>query len=294
MLNRTGRLVVLLTCAVAVSGPSHAQQTQASPGSLLVHESFEDTAFASRGWCDGAPVIIEDPTAPDGSRVALWHWFQTGAISPDGGGGRLRLPALDDVTIGYRLRLSDDWTWTGRGYHPHSFSLLTNLDPEYVGPAFTHLTTYAEVVDGIPRLALRDGRNVDPDHVDPTEPMWSEDAAVAGCNGDTDGHGLGDCYRSGENWFNGKIWRADRVLLPSPTAPNQVPAWHEIRARFRLNSVADGVTHRDGVLQMWFDRELIIDVQDAVLRSARHPHMLFNQLFVGPYYGPGVPHPQSM
>lgn len=259
-----------------------------------MHESFEDTSLAARGWYDGAPQIVEDPTAPDGSHVVLWHWSRTGAVSPDGGSGRLRLPPIDDITIGYRLRLSEDWAWTGRGYHPHSFSLITNLDPEYVGPAYTHLTTYAEVVDGVPRLALQDGRNIDATHVDRDKPVWLKDAAVAGCNGDADGYGVGDCYRAGDKWFNAKIWHADRVLLPSPVAADQTPVWHEIRARFRLNTVADGVTHRDGVLQMWFDGELIIDVQDAVLRSARHPHMLFNQLFFGPYYGPGVPHPQSI
>jgi len=295
MLKRTILCMTLLTNVVAVSSDTHAQQTQALPGSLMAHESFEDTSLGSRGWYDGAPVIVEDPSAPDGSHVIHWHWSQAGAISPDGGSARLHLPPLDDVTIGYRVRLSGNWAWTERGYHPHTFSLLTNLDPEYVGPAFTHLTTYAEVVDGVPRLALQDGRNVDPTHVDADEPTWSEDGAVAGCNGDADGHGIGDCYRSGDNWLNAKVWHADRVLLPSPASlSDETQPWHEIRARFRLNSVAEGVAHRNGVLQMWLDGELIIDVQDAVLRSARHPHMMFNQLFLGPHYGPGVPYPQSM
>jgi len=294
MIRRTTLCMTILSCVLAIASAPEAQQTLASPGSLLVHESFEDTSLASRGWYDGAPVIVEDPTAPDGSHVILWHWSQTGAISPDGGSVRLRLPPLEDVTIGYRLRLSSDWTWTQRGYHPHTFSLLTNLDPEYVGPGYTHLTTYAEVVDGVPRLALQDGRNVDPTHIDADEALWSEDGAVAGCNGDADGHGLGDCYRAGDNWLNAKVWQADRVLLGSPVAPDETTSWHEIRARFRLNSVADGVTHRDGVLQMWFDGELIIDVQNAVLRSARHSFMMFNQLFLGPYYGPGVEQPQSI
>jgi len=54
------------------------------------------------------------------------------------------------------------------------------------------------------------------------------------------------------------------------------------------------VTHHDGVLQMWFDGELIIDVHDAVLRTSQHPDMMFDQFLGGPYFGPGVPHPQSM
>ena len=161
-----------------------------------------------------------------------------------------------------------------------------------MGPASTHLTTYVEVVDGVPRLALQDARNIDATQID-ADQIWTEGTAIAGCNGDVDGHGAGDCYRGGDSWLNGKIWTADRILLPAPSN-NQPSEWHAIRARFRLNTVADGVTHHDGVLQMWIDSELIIDVHDAVLRSVRHPDMLFNQLFVGPYYGPGVPHAQSM
>ena len=52
---------------------------------VMAHESFEDTSLGSRGWYDGAPVIVEDPSAPDGSHVIHWHWSQAGAISPDGG-----------------------------------------------------------------------------------------------------------------------------------------------------------------------------------------------------------------
>ena len=125
-----------------------------------------------------------------------------------------------------------------------------------MGPAFTFLTTYTEVVNGIPRLALQDGRNVDTSHVREDITRVTEAQAVAGCNGDADGH--------------------------------------EIRSRFRLNSVGDAVTHHDGVLQMWIDEELIIDVHDAVLRTSQHPNMKFDQFLMVAHYGPGVPHSQSM
>ena len=76
-----------------------------------------------------------------------------------------------------------------------------------MGPAFTFLTTYTELVNGIPRLALQDGRNVDTSHVREDITRVTEAQAVAGCNGDADGH--------------------------------------EICSRFRLNSVGDAVTHHD-------------------------------------------------
>ncbi len=293
--NRIRQPALLSLCLCLIGSTRAEGQSLPNPGRLIVHESFEDTSLASRGWYDGVHLeIVADPTAPDGAHVNQWLWPRAGAINPRGGSARLHLPPMEDVTIGFQLRLSADWSWTRRGYHPHMFSLITNADTDYVGPASTHLTTYAEVVDGIPRLTLQDARNIDTMRIDTNLP-WSEGDAVAGCNGDADGHGPGDCYRAGDNWLNGKVWEADRIHLPAPNpATDEVIAWHAIHARYRLNTIADGATNRDGILQMWFDGELIIDVQDAVLRTSRHPDMQFNQLFVGPYYGPGVPHPQSM
>jgi hypothetical protein len=179
-------------------------------------------------------------------------------------------------------------------YHPHMFHLITSKDWEYVAPSYTYLTTYTEVVNGIPRLALQDGRNVDTSQVRQDITSMTEARAIAGCNGDADGHGTGDCYQAGGDWFNGKAWTADRVLLSAAAGPGNQADWHEIRARFRLNTVGDGVTHHDGVLQMWFDGRLIVDVHDAVLRTSQHPDMKFDQFLMGPHIGPGVPHPQSM
>lgn len=285
---RLARALLSILCIVTTVG------AEPDPGQLLFQESFEDTLWGSRGWYDGAHMeIVADSQAPDGERVNHWHWSRAGAVSPDGGGARLHLPPVTDVTMSFYLRLSDNWTWTGVPYHPHMFSFLTSADWEYVGPAYTHLTTYAELVNGIPRLALQDGRNVDTANVNVDLTHATEERAIAGCNGDTDGHGGGDCYRAGENWVNGKVWEAEQSLMPGVDG-TRGPQWHEVRARFRLNRVESGVTHTDGVLQMWFDGDLIIDAQDVVLRTSRHPEMKFNQFFMGPHYGPGVPHPQSM
>jgi hypothetical protein len=45
---------------------------------------------------------------------------------------------------------------------------------------------------------------------------------------------------------------------------------------------------------MWIDGEPVIDHRDVVLRTGAHPDMRFNQFLMMPYYGPGVPHPQSI
>jgi hypothetical protein len=267
----------------------------AAPGDLLFQEGFEDTAWASRGWYDGPHMEIDDGAdAPEGEHAMVWHWEGAGAIGPSGGGARLPLPERRDVTLAFWMKVSDNWEWTGVPYHPHMFHFLTNLDDRWVGPSWTHLTTYIEAVNGIPRLALQDGRNIDTTAVRQDITAVSEKRAVAGCNGDLDGDDEADCYQAGGNWVNGKVWRADRRWLAAEPGPGYQGDWHEIRARFRLNSVDEGVTHADGVLQMWFDGQLIIDDRAAVLRTSQHPQMAFNQFLMGPYVGPGVPHAQSM
>jgi hypothetical protein len=92
----------------------------------------------------------------------------------------------------------------------------------------------------------------------------------------------GDCYRAGESWVNGKVWEAEPNLLASTDGAAGPTQRHEVRARVRLNRVEGGVTHADGVLQMWFDGNLIIDVQNAVLRTSQHTEMKFNQMLMGP------------
>jgi len=63
-------------------------------GQLLLHESFEDTLWATRGWYDGPHMeIVADDSAPDGDMVNLWHWSRAGAMGPTGGGARLHLRA---------------------------------------------------------------------------------------------------------------------------------------------------------------------------------------------------------
>lgn len=278
--------------ALAISG-SRLAAADAGPGAPLFVESFEDTAWTARGWYDGAhfeTVAMVD--APDGERVNVWHWRQAGDIGTVGGGARVHLPPTDDVTLRLAIRFSDNWAWTGVPWHPHMFNFLTSEDWEYVGPSHTHLTTYAEIVNGVPRLAIQDGANVDTDRIGEDLTRLTEARAVAGCNGDPDGHGEGTCYQAGGQYTNGKYWEADSIYFADAEGPRYKGDWHRVQARFRLNSIAAGTARRDGVVQMWWDGVLVIDVHDAVLRTGQHPEMRFNQFLMAPYFGPGVPHEQ--
>ena len=112
---------------------------------------------------------------------------------------------------------------------------------------------------------------------------------MAGCNGDGDGHGHDDCYRSGTTHRNGKQWRAKQIYFQEEAGKYDKNKWHFVEAYFRLNSIVEGKGVADGVLRYWFDGELIMDHGDVLLRTSQHSNMKFNQFFFGPYIGDGSP-----
>ncbi|MFH1568552.1 MAG: hypothetical protein ABIL09_11200 [Gemmatimonadota bacterium] len=287
--RRRVRRAALAMALVAMGSPAMGE------GRVLFAEPFEDTRWSERGWYD-APrmeVVLADD-APQGRGYCVWHWRSPGDVVPAGGGARVQLPSVTDVGLSFHVRHDSSWTWTGRGWHPHMFHFVTDADDPYVGPAHTHLTFYVEAVDGVPRLAIQDGRNIDEDRVGEDLTTVTEARSVAGCNGDSDGHGEGDCYPTGEHHANGKYWETQGVWFASERGPRYMADWHHIQARFRLNSVVDGTAVRDGLLQYWYDGALIVDHHDVVFRTGEHAEARINQFLMTPYYGPGVPHEQRM
>jgi len=143
-------------------------------------------------------------------------------------------------------------------------------------------------------VAIQDGRNIDEARVGEDLVGVTEARAVAGGNGDSDGYGEGDCCRQGDVHWNGKCWEAREVYFSDQPGPRYKGDGHRVRVYLALNSVKDGVGQRDGVLQYWYDDKLIMDHHDVVFRTGQHAGMRINQFLITPYYGPGVPHEQSV
>ncbi|MEW6755465.1 MAG: hypothetical protein AB1505_31485 [Candidatus Latescibacterota bacterium] len=144
-------------------------------------------------------------------------------------------------------------------------------------------------MNGVPRLGIQDGRNIDESRVGEDLVGITEERAVAGCNGDSDGHGQESCYRVGDVYTNGKYWEPEQVYFGDEPGAYYKGDWHHVRAHFRLNRVEDGIGLRDGVLQYWFDGERIMDYRDVVFRTGQHPDMKIDQFLMLPYFAPGVP-----
>jgi hypothetical protein len=97
------------------------------------------------------------------------------------------------------------------------------------------------------------------------------------------------------------VWRWDQPGDIGPSGggarlhlPPDRRDWHQVRAVLRLNSVRGGVGQADGGLEFWFDGKRIVAAHDVVFRTGQHPDMLIDQFLMTPYFGPGVPHPQSI
>ena len=287
--------LIILIAILLLAIPRKGDATPVTLFEPLFEETFEDPNWESRGWYDSPRMeITADEHIAGSTHSCIWHWEKTGDVKPRGGGARVHLPPVDNVVLAFHIKHSANWTWTGVPWHPHECHFLTSADHEYVGPSHTHLTIYAEIVNGAPRVAIQDGQNIDETRIEQSLVGTTEARAVAGCNGDSDGHGEGDCYRVGDGHANGKFWEPGQIYFGDEPGPRDKADWHYVKVRLRLNTVADGIGQPDGLLQYSFDGDLIMDHRDIVFRTGQHPDMLIDQFLMAPYYGPGVPHPQTI
>jgi hypothetical protein len=284
-----GRLVIAIVATLLVL-PSVAF-SQAS--TTLVQESFEDASFGSRGWYDTTGGALSTAEKYAGTRSLECRFASGGTQCAGGTPGRHLFQATDSVYVSFYIKHSANWVGSGRPYHPHMFLIMTNVDDVYVGPAYTHLTAYIEENGGFPQLQIQDGRNIDETRIGQDLTNVTEQRAVAGCNGSSDGY-PDDCYPMGSVHWNAKVWRAGQIYFEnSPGTPRYKGDWHLVEAYFKLNSIVGGKGAKDGVIRYWYDGALIIDRTDVVLRTAAHPAMRFNQFQVAPWIGDGSPADQT-
>ena len=225
-------------------------------------EQFNDEALTSRGWYDENRILITGNTQA-GKGCIEYEWNQD---LESCGSTSLRhlFEPTKEVYLRFYIKLSKDWGWTGRNYHPHLTHFMTTENSEYHGPAASHLTLYVEPVNGKLRLAATDIQNKDSPH------------------GLTQGELKGG--------YNGKLYDSEEILFKDDK-------WHCIEAYFKLNTLdmENDHPHQDGIVRGWFDKELVIDHTDVILRSTDFPKMKINQFLMAPYFGPGLlPHAQKL
>lgn len=246
-----------LLCVLATVAAGPAAET------LLLRESFDDAALTARGWYDGTVFPIAG--APRLGGGCIEFAWPAGATTPaPAKGARHAITPTEEVFVRFYLKLSADWGWSGRSYHPHLVHFLTTENSRFHGPAASRLTLYIEPVAGRLRLAATDIQNQDAPHGLTQGPL--------------------------KGGYNGRHYDSRETLFTDD-------AWHCIEAQFKLNTLDRTRDHpnRDGIVRGWFDGKLVIEHTDVVLRSTDFPAMQFNQFLITPYFGPGLlPHAQKL
>ena len=234
------------------------------PADPLFSEGFEDDQLLKRGWYDGAKFRIADKDARSGAGCIEYHWSAGGSTPDSSSGMRHLFEPTETVYLRVYVRLSKDWGWTGRTYHPHLMHFMTTENEKWHGPAASHLTVYIEPQEGKLRLAAQDIQNKDAPHGLTQGPL--------------------------KGGYNAQVFDSPKALFTDDR-------WHCVEAQYTLNSLdlkADKPV-ADGVVRGWFDGELVIDRSDVILRSTDFPKMKFNQFLLTPYFGPGLlPHEQTL
>jgi hypothetical protein len=264
-----------------------------TPGTILFQETFEDGNFAARGWYDNANPVLTTAEHVSGSTHSAVYTWSAGATVPAGGAAMRRtFTPTDSVYLGYWVKYSANYVGSGKPYHPHEFHFLTTLDGAWSGLSFDHLTTYIEQNAGTPVMGIQDGSNVDQSKIGVNLVGVTENRGVAGCNGSSDGY-PDNCYSNGTQYVNEKKWWASQQYFTNSAGPNYKNDWHFVEAFVKMNSISGGKGMKDGVVQYWFDGQLIIDHRDVLLRTGANAAMQFNQFIIAPYIGDGSPVAQS-
>ena len=289
----------LLLLTLIISNPVLAE--------ILFEESFENTDYTSRGWYDVVAGGLQSTAEHiDGSTRSLECTFNQGASGcAQRSIGRKLFTETEIVYLTYYIKYSANWQGSNKGYHPHEFYFITNVDSRWIGPAITHLTAYVEQNEGQPLIAIQDALNVDKNCILRNDDyfigcngnfstyVFSENRSVSACNGLMGYLENRDCFAYGDEWYSARAWKADGVYFRDTQGDFYKNDWHRVEAMFELNSIQNSRGVADGKIRYWLDGNLLISSDHILFRTNSHPNMRFNQLIFGPYIGDGSPLQQT-
>lgn len=275
-------------------------------GTILLHESFDSSSFASRGWYD--------TTATASSISSVEHFSGTGSyecrllqgtMNCAGGDPRRYIisPSAEELFITYYIKHSSNWVGSGVGWHPHIFYIVGDLDGDYTGFYGTYLTTYVEEfwpvggTTGFLRTGVQDSLNIPNRMTNGTSPanrLNTETRDVGGCSGQVTGDVVSDtpdCYYS-SGYLNLKRYNGSTVF----NSGNK-NAWHKVDVHLKMNTIVGGIAQPNGISRVWFDNTLVLDKATVVYRTGQHPTEKWRHIALSPYMdggGSGSPVDQTM
>ena len=282
-----------ITATVAVTVPSAAN--------VLFTETFENTSFTSRGWYDAATPLLSTSEKFAGNSAGQWRFLQGAQIPSAGMAMRHKFTPTSSVYLSMYIKYSANWVGSGRSYQPHEFHFLSSSDADYAGPGHNWMTVYVEHSyqnGGRPLVAIQDNKSINTSFGNPPVDLrlLTEDRSVAGCNGPVELGLTSTCFAlpgASPPWYNFKQFLAPVAFQPNPGSGYKND-WNFIEAYFQMNTVVAGVGLPNGIMQYWFNGQLIIDRRDVLFRTGARSTLQFGQFLIAPYIGDGSPADQSM
>lgn len=278
---------------------------------ILFVEHFDDNNFAARGWYDNPRGAIDTTNAKVGTGAFLCSMPVGSAGCVGGAPARHLFTPTDSVYVSYWVKYSANYVGTGTNSGPHEFYLLTTRDSNFEGLSYDYLDLYIQQTvgtdgGGVPAIQIQDGKMIDQQKIGVNLLGVTENRAVAGCNGvgNTGGvsvngvFGGSNCYRmdtpSPGDYWNQYLWLANGSYFKAQQGPFYKNDWHFIEVFVQLNTISGGIGQNNGIVKYSYDGTLLIDVNNAIMRTGASPTMQFNQLVIGPYLGAGSKANQAM
>ena len=247
-------------------------------------ETFDDADLEQRGWYDNTRLALSTREYIPGSKKSAEYRWLIGSdeVPTTGGPSRRIIPEATAVYVSYWVKYSKGYTTAG--HLMREMFLLTNLDEPWCGLSDTRLTACIGQSEGTPYLNFQDARNIDIARLDRDLSNVTEKRSVAGGNGERfeERATAVDCWQlDGGRYGNSKRFSAGQMQIADGS-------WHRIEACFRLNRIVGGKGLGDGTIRCWCDGRLIIERDNVIMRTARHPEMRFSQFAIAPYLRGGI------
>lgn len=282
-----------------VGGPPPAQCQGSSQAQVaFFRERFDDRCLSQRGWYDNTDVAFSASEHAPGSTNSVQFHFAKGATTPTNGSAmRHKFPPSPSMYLSYLVKYSPNWIGSGHTYHPHEFYALSTMDGDWDGLSNDWMTLYVESNyqnGGVPRMAFQDNKAINttmgllPLNLIPL----TANRSAGGCNGVVELNVVTECFNA-PPWYN-DLQVHGPVSFQPDSGPGYKASWNRVEAFFQLNSVVNGAEQQDGVMQYWFNGNLIIDRHDILFRTAARASLQLGQLVIAPYIGDGSPADQTM
>ncbi len=281
----TSNIIILSSKRPVTSGDTllATETTTFSVTEVLLTENFDDLDFSNRGWYDNINqnLSIAQPLENSVSSVQ-YSFVKSDTVTSGGPTMRHSFTESESIYLSFYIKYSENWRGSANNSGASFINLLTNKDSNFTGPGTNFFSLHIQQDSGRPVIYFSDSKNIDSNRIGVNLTDSTENRAVAGCNGEGDGYGLGVCIPSDTTYSNAKFFKKENRYFQDNLGNYNKNDWHQIKIHIKLNSIVNNKGVADGVIRYWFDNNLVMGFNHILFRTNTHNDMKFNQIVLAP------------